>query len=123
MMCIPMLHLTDDEGDVEEPSVAHESDNDDGKDEASDDTNSTTEIKVDIPDDQTVAMTHTTMQKFVSELITPKHPLIIDHSEGDQTTLTENLEMTFNGRHPNKATVGQTSTVKGIQILIMKSQN
>ena len=91
-----MLHLTDDEGDVEEPSVAHESDNDDGKDEASDDTNSTTEIKVDIPDDQTVAMTPTTMQKFVSELITPKHPLIIDHSEGDQTTSTENFEMTFN---------------------------
>merc|ERR1711860_203517 len=101
-----MLHLTDDEGDVEEEtSITHKSD-DDGEDEEdscnesvteeADDTNSTAEVKNDFPD-QTVAMTPTTMQKFVSGLVTPKHP-IIDQSEGNQTS--ESLEMTFNFRTP-----------------------
>ena len=101
-----MLHLTDDEGDVEEEtSITHKSD-DDGEDEEdscnesvteeADDTNSTAEVKNDFPD-QTVAMTPTTMQKFVSGLVTPKHPLI-DQSEGNQTS--ESLEMTFNFRTP-----------------------
>ena len=107
-----MLHLTDDEVDVEEDvegsndeeAVEEEEEQEEEKegshcenvekeDDESDENHS--DIKNDYPD-QTVAMTPTTMQKFISGLVTPKHP----HSIDEEDDKSESTEMTFNFRTP-----------------------